>query len=208
MTSRNKISSKRTNIIGIGIIIIAVIATIMMLDLSATTFTEQTPSDYENEEYGVIETEFGKMVIRFFPNEAPGHVENFKKLAKEGFYDGTTFHRVIPGFMIQGGDPLTKDGDRSNDGTGGPGYSINAEFNSKPHNRGILSMARSSDPNSAGSQFFIMVKNTPSLDGQYTVFGEVIENIETADSIVSQPRDDRDNPLEKIEMKVSITTNP
>ena len=132
-TSGNKTSSKRSNIIGIGIIIIVVVATIMMLDLNATTFTEQTSSDSENEEYGVIETKFGKMIIRFFPNEAPVHVENFKKLAREGFYDETTFHRVIPGFMIQGGDPLSKDEDRTNDGTGGPGYTINAEFNSISH---------------------------------------------------------------------------
>ena len=110
--------------------------------------------------------------------------------------------------MIQGGDPLSKDEDRTNDGTGGPGYTINAEFNSKRHSRGILSMARSQDVNSAGSQFFIMVKDNSALDGQYTVFGEVIENIEAVDSIVSQSRDSGDNPLEKIEMKVSITTNP
>lgn len=146
-------------------------------------------------------------MIRFFPQDAPGHVENFKKLARQGFYDDTTFHRVIPGFMIQGGDPNTKDDDRSNDGFGGPGYNIPAEFNGISHRRGIVSMARSQDPNSAGSQFFIVVSDSTYLDRQYTVFGQVISGLEVADRIVSQPRDSNDNPNEKIEMKVSIITN-
>ncbi len=148
----------------------------------------------------VIETKYGKMEIEFLPNVAPKTVENFKKLAGSGFYDKTTFHRVIPGFMIQGGDPNSKDDDRSNDGTGGPGYTIPAEFNSEKHVRGAVSMARSSDPNSAGSQFFIVVKDSSWLDGQYTIFGRVKSGMDVADKIVAVPRDARDNPLEKVEM--------
>ena len=152
----------------------------------------------------VIETNFGNIVIQLFPDVAPGHVENFVKLAQDGFYDGSTFHRVIPGFMIQGGDPNSKDDDRSNDGEGGPGYTINAEFSDRPHKRGILSMARAQNPNSAGSQFFIVVADSNFLDGQYTVFGEVIEGMDVADKIVNVERDGMDNPLEKVTMKVTI----
>jgi peptidyl-prolyl cis-trans isomerase B (cyclophilin B) len=158
------------------------------------------------EEIAVIETKFGKIKIRFFPEDAPNHVENFKKLAKQGFYNGTTFHRVIPGFMIQGGDPNTKDDIRDNDGFGGPGYTIKAEFNNRSHQRGIVSMARGSHPDSAGSQFFICVAPATFLDGKYTVFGEVIEGMDVVDKIVMVPRDERDNPLEKIPMKVNIET--
>lgn len=161
-------------------------------------------SKKEAEELAVLETKFGEITIRFFPDDAPNHVENFKKLAKAGFYNGTTFHRVIPGFMIQGGDPNTKDDDRSNDGTGGPGYNINAEFNTRSHQRGIVSMARAANPNSAGSQFFICVAPATFLDGQYTVFGEVTNGMDVADKIVSVQRDGRDNPTEKIPMTISI----
>lgn len=157
------------------------------------------------EEVAVIKTRHGEIVLRFFPDVAPKHVESFKKLAKEGFYDGTTFHRVIPGFMIQGGDPLTKDPDKRHlHGTGGPGYTINAEFNEKPHKRGTLSMARAQDPDSAGSQFFICVVDARFLDRQYTAFGEVIEGMDVADRIVAEKRDQRDNPLERVEMTVTI----
>jgi peptidyl-prolyl cis-trans isomerase B (cyclophilin B) len=153
----------------------------------------------------IIETKFGNMEIRFFPDKAPNHVENFIKLAKAGFYDKTIFHRVIPGFMIQGGDPNTKDEkDTSKYGTGDPGYKIKAEFNDRSHVRGTVSMARSQDPDSAGSQFFIVVKDTAHLNGKYTVFGEVIKGMEVADKIVSQPRDSRDNPRERIEMTIKI----
>ena len=145
--------------------------------------------------------------LRFFPDRAPGHVKNFKKLARKGFYDGTTFHRIIPGFMIQGGDPLTKDDNPNNDGTGDPGYKIKAEFSDTPHRRGIVSMARASDPDSAGSQFFIVLKNSSFLDGKYTVFGEVIEGMEVADKIVQQPRNRRDRPLENI-VTESVTIVP
>jgi peptidyl-prolyl cis-trans isomerase B (cyclophilin B) len=154
-----------------------------------------------------LETRLGTIEIEFMPDKAPGHVKNFIDLAKKGFYDGTTFHRVIPGFMIQGGDPNTKDpqGSRGRHGTGGPGYQIKAEFNDVSHKRGIVSMARSSDPNSAGSQFFIVVKDYPSLDRQYTAFGKVVKGIETADAIVNSPRDASDNPNERVEMKVTVT---
>jgi len=157
-----------------------------------------------SETHVVLETKFGNMEIKFFPDVAPGHVNNFIELAKKGFYDGTTFHRVIPGFMIQGGDPNSKDPDKSKHGMGSPGYTIKAEFNDKPHKRGILSMARSSNPDSAGSQFFICVADASFLDGKYTVFGEVVSGMDVADKIVSQPRDRRDNPDERIEMKVKI----
>jgi len=153
----------------------------------------------------VIETKFGNITIRFFPDVAPQHVKNFVELAKNGTYDKTVFHRVIPGFMIQGGDPLSKDpARRPAFGTGNPGHRIKAEFNSRQHKRGTLSMARSQDPDSAGSQFFICVKDTPFLDGQYTVFGEVVSGMDAVDAIVSQPRDGRDNPNERIEMTMKV----
>ncbi len=147
----------------------------------------------------------GEIVLKFFPDLAPGHVNNFIKLSQEGFYNGTTFHRVIPGFMIQGGDPNSKTSDRSSHGMGGPGYKVKAEFNSTPHKRGIVSMARANDPDSAGSQFFICVSDANFLDWQYTAFGEVESGMDVADKIVSMKRDGRDNPLERAEMTVSIS---
>ncbi len=152
----------------------------------------------------VIETKFGDIELRFFPDVAPNHVNNFIELAKKGFYDGTTFHRVIPGFMIQGGDPNSKNPDKSKHGMGGPGYMVKAEFNDKPHKRGTLSMARAANPDSAGSQFFICVADSFFLDKQYTVFGEVVSGMDVADKIVNQARDKRDNPMERVEMKVKI----
>ena len=163
--------------------------------------TTATGEEAANEIAVVQVREFGEIRIRFFPDKAPGHVANFKKLAREGFYDGVTFHRIIPGFMIQGGDPNTKDDDPRNDGTGGPGYSIKAEFNETPHRRGIVSMARATHPDSAGCQFFIVVKDANMLDGQYTVFGEVTQGMEVADKIVAQPRDRRDRPIANIVME-------
>jgi len=146
------------------------------------------------EEIAVMETNHGRIVLRFLDDKAPNHVKNFKKLAREGYYDGTKFHRVIPGFMIQGGDPNSKSADRSIHGTGGPGYKVNQEFNDTKHERGILSAARSSDPNSAGSQFFLMVAKSTHLDGQYTAYGEIVEGLDVIDKIVALPRDGRDNP--------------
>ncbi len=156
------------------------------------------------EDIAVIETVHGTIEMSFFPDKAPKHVENFKKLAGEKFYNGTTFHRVIPGFMIQGGDPNSKSEDRSTHGSGGPGHSVDAEFNDTKHDRGVLSMARSTEPNSAGSQFFICVKDSHFLDGQYTAFGKVTSGMDVVDKIVNEPRDGSDNPNERIEMK-SVT---
>ncbi len=158
-------------------------------------------SPAEQNERAVIEVrDLGEIRLKFFPDKAPLHVENFKKLAREGFYDGVTFHRIVPGFMIQGGDPNTKDSDPNNDGKGGPGYTIKAEFNDIPHKRGILSMARKADQDSAGSQFFIVVKDAPFLDGKYTVFGEVTSGMEVADRIAAQPRARADRPETDIVM--------
>ncbi len=147
-----------------------------------------------------IETKFGKIVFKLLPDLAPETVRSFEKLSKSGFYDGTLFHRVIPGFMIQGGDPNTKSPDKSKWGSGGPGYMLKAEFNSKSHLRGIVSMARAIDPDSAGSQFFIVTTDSTFLDRQYTAFGEVIEGIEVADKIVNLPRDGNDCPNEEVKM--------
>ncbi|MCF7805564.1 MAG: peptidylprolyl isomerase [Candidatus Marinimicrobia bacterium] len=141
------------------------------------------PQVAENE-VGVIETNHGTIVIRFFPDVAPKHTANFKMLAQEGYFDGTWFHRVIPGFMIQGGDILSRDGNPSNDGTGGPGFSIPAEFNRKPHYRGRLSMARSRDPNSAGSQFFIV--QNPKLTEDQIYNAEMRLDYEYPDSVVQK----------------------
>jgi len=153
-----------------------------------------------------IETTFGNIIFKLLPDLAPETVRNFEKLAKSGFYDSTLFHRVIPGFMIQGGDPNTKQSNKNNWGQGGPGYSLKAEFNSKSHIRGVVSMARSTDPDSAGSQFFIVTADSIFLDKQYTAFGEVIEGIDVADKIVKLERDSNDCPLQDVKMlHVSIS---
>ena len=139
-------------------------------------------------EVAVIETTEGTMVIEFWPDVAPKTVENFKKLARDGFYDGTAFHRIIKGFMIQGGDPNTKDpAKESTYGTGGPGYKVKAEFNPRPHVKGVISMARSRDPDSAGSQFFICDGVAKSLDGQYTAFGKLLKGEDVLDKIANTP---------------------
>jgi peptidyl-prolyl cis-trans isomerase B (cyclophilin B) len=184
---------------------------IFALLLTLSAFAEMKQKTFTKEEIkkmaetkAVIETRLGNIELSFFPDVAPNHVNNFIELAKKGFYDGTTFHRVIPGFMIQGGDPNSKDPDRSKHGMGGPGYTIKAEFNEKHHKRGTLSMARSANPDSAGSQFFICVADASFLNRQYTVFGEVVSGMEVADKIVNQTKDNRDNPLERIEMKVKV----
>jgi peptidyl-prolyl cis-trans isomerase B (cyclophilin B) len=171
-----------------------------------TKYKKFTPEEIKkmSETRAIIETKFGNMELRFFPDVAPNHVNNFVDLTKKGLYEGSTFHRVIPGFMIQGGDPNSKNPDRSKHGMGGPGYTVKAEFNNKPHKRGTLSMARASHPDTAGSQFFICVADSFFLDRQYTVFGEVVSGMEVADKIVSQPRDKTDNPIDRIEMKVKI----
>jgi len=149
-------------------------------------------------EVAVIKTSGGEMVIEFWPDVAPKTVENFKKLAKSGFYDGTCFHRVIKGFMIQGGDPLTKDPAKEEMwGTGGPGYSVDAEFNDKPHVRGVISMARSQDPNSAGSQFFICHGDPSFLNHQYTAFGKLIKGDDVLEKIATTATHPPDRPNER-----------
>jgi len=145
---------------------------------------------------------YGTIRLRFFPKQAPHHVENFKKLAREGFYDGTSFHRVSPGFMIQGGDPNSKDADPTNDGLGGPGYSLPREPSDLRHREGSVSMARAEGEDSSGSQFFIVLRNhddwKTQLDGQYTVFGEVVSGLDVARKIAWVPKDDRNRPLQPV----------
>jgi cyclophilin family peptidyl-prolyl cis-trans isomerase len=160
---------------------------------TATTEEKKTMADYQNK-VAEIHTTAGEIDIRFFPDVAPNHVKNFIDLAQKGFYNGTKFHRVIPGFMVQGGDPNTKSSDTSTWGTGGSGTLLKAEFNEIPHKRGIVSMARSNDPNSASSQFFIVVKDSNFLDRQYTVFGQVTKGMDVADKIVGAPRNASDRP--------------
>ena len=149
-------------------------------------------------------TRHGDITIEFLPEVAPNHVKNFVELAKSGFYDKTAFHRVIPDFMIQGGDPNSKDKDRRLHGTGGSGKNVKAEFSKTPHVRGIVSAARSANPDSASSQFFIVVADSPHLNGQYTAFGKVISGLEAVDAIVDEETDHRDNPLNPVEMTVKV----
>ena len=175
--------------------------------------------NYEKEtEVAVISTNYGDMVVEFYPDVAPMHVESFVALANEQYFDGTTFHRVIPDFVIQGGDPNSKLENRSLHGTGGRAgkffgigdendsstWLIPQEFNSIPHEKGILSMARTNDPNSASSQFFVCHGDPSFLDNNYTVFGKVIQGLEVIDSIANVEKDMNDNPLEKIEMTVKM----
>jgi peptidyl-prolyl cis-trans isomerase B (cyclophilin B) len=156
----------------------------------------------------VIETNIGNLTIEFFPNDAPKHVENFIKLSQSGFYDDTLFHRIIPGFMIQGGDPNTIDGDPNSWGTGGPDEKLDAEFNNIKHNRGIISMARSADPNSAGSQFFIVHKDSNFLDEEYTVFGRIVteSSFETLDKIAAVQTGTSDRPINPEQVRISKVT--
>jgi peptidyl-prolyl cis-trans isomerase B (cyclophilin B) len=192
----------------------------LALSILAILFlADNSPAFFENARYrtfnkqeilsmeqttATIETKFGEITLKFFPEVAPNHVNSFIELARDGFYDGTTFHRIVPGFVIQGGDPNTKSNDRSRHGMGGPGFTLKAEFSKLPHKRGTLSMARAAHPDSAGSQFFICVADAPFLDGEYTVFGEVVKGMDVVDKIVSQPKDQRDNPIDRVEMKVRV----
>ena len=153
----------------------------------------------------IISTALGDIEIRFYTDDAPRHVESFLNLAKLNFFNGTAFHRIIPGFLIQGGDPLSKDPDRSLHGTGGPGFSLPPEPNDRPHRRGTVSMAKvprtedsTRDIADSGSQFFICVEDQGSLDRSYTVFGKVVKGMDVVDQIVAMPRDERDNPLEPV----------
>jgi peptidyl-prolyl cis-trans isomerase B (cyclophilin B) len=164
---------------------------------------ETTPmNDTNKKEVAVIKTSEGEMVAEFWSDVAPKTVENFKKLAKAGFYDGTAFHRIIRGFMIQGGDPLTKDESKKAAwGTGDPGYKIEAEFNKKAHERGVLSMARSADPNSAGSQFFICHGEPRFLDGQYTAFGKLIKGDDVLEKIATTKTGPNDRPEKRMNVE-------
>ena len=166
-----------------------------------------TPIDYANT-LATLQTDMGDITVKFFYDKAPHHVQNFVDLAASGFYDGTLFHRVIPGFMIQGGDPNTKKPEDPMHpyGTGGSGKNVNAEFNDVSHKRGILSMARSQNPNSASSQFFIVVKDSTFLDNQYSAFGEVVSGMEVADKIAAAPRGANDRPNQPIHIKKVLLT--
>jgi cyclophilin family peptidyl-prolyl cis-trans isomerase len=155
---------------------------------TTTTAEEEKPMSYYQDKVAELHTTAGEIDIRFFPDVAPNHVRNFIDLAEKGFYNGTKFHRVIPGFMIQGGDPNTVSGDPSTWGVGGSPNKLKAEFSSIHHKRGIVSMARTNDPDSASSQFFIMVASAPSLDNQYSVFGEVTKGMDVVDKIVNAPQ--------------------
>ena len=161
-------------------------------------------------EVAVLKTTVGEIVIEFWPDVAPKTVENFKKLAREGFYDGTCFHRVIKGFMIQGGDPLTKDASQESVwGTGGPKHRLKAEFNARPHVRGVISMARSQDPDSAGSQFFICHGAPTFLDHQYTAFGKLIKGDDVLEKIALTPTHSPDRPNTRMGVEsVTITVAP
>ena len=168
------------------------------------THEKQTPG-----ELAVIKTSFGEIKVALWPDVAPKTVENFKKLAREGFYDGTAFHRIIKGFMIQGGCPNTKAGKGGVPGTGGPGDTIKAEFNAKSHVRGVISMARSSHPDSAGSQFFICHGEARFLDRQYTAFGELVSGDDVLDLIAVVPTagSERSTPIERVALE-SVTIVP
>ena len=194
-----------------------ILLTIFLAVVGCETKKENKESVMDKE-IAVISTKFGDIKLEFFDEIAPKHVESFKLHAQNGYYDGTIFHRVIPGFMIQGGDPLSKSEDKSRHGTGGNAakyfgigdensestWDLPAEFSATPHERGILSMARSQNPDSGGSQFFICVADARFLDNQYTVFGKVVSGMDVVDSIVNAPRDARDNPDDRIEMKVKL----
>ncbi|MEK0370139.1 MAG: peptidylprolyl isomerase [Nitrosopumilus sp.] len=173
------------------------------VSLLLVSFTNQAFA--YDEKLAVLETNLGTIVIEFFHEDAPNHVDNFIGLAESGFYDGTIFHRIIPGFMIQGGDPNTISGDPSTWGQGGPTERVDAEFNTIKHNRGIVSMARSADPDSGGSQFFIIHKNSNFLDEQYTVFGRIAteESFETLDRIAGVEIGDRDRPIDTKQVKIT-----
>ena len=188
------------------------IITLIMIGSIIMTSCEKQP------DVAVVSTRYGDMVLEFYPEVAEKHVDSFLTHARNGYFNGTTFHRVIPGFVIQGGDPNSKSDDRSTHVMGvhaanfyGIGkeddsntWMLPAEFNSRPHLTGTLSMARSQSPNSAGSQFFICAGPTPQLDNQYTVFGQVVDGLEVIQKIVNSPRDRRDNPKDKVEMTVSV----
>jgi len=180
--------------------LVAGIATAWADDTKTNTSTNASMSQpTTTPEVAIINTTEGTMVVQFWTDAAPNTIANFKKLAEKGFYDGTCFHRVIKGFMIQGGDPLTKDPAKEDAwGTGGPGYQVKAEFNDHPHVRGVISMARSQDPDSAGSQFFICHGNPSFLDHQYTTFGKLIKGDDVLEKIATTPTHPQDRPDKRV----------
>ena len=202
MSKKAQKKGSRTKLVIVAILVILV-ASVGLAAMTGLFSTKQQPSVQQtSQEVAVIETNMGTIAFKFYPEVAPKTVENFKKLANSGFYNGTHFHRVIPGFMIQGGDPNSRNADRSTHGMGGPGYTIPAEFSSLSHKRGIVSMARRGDNvDSAGSQFFIVVKDTTSLDSQYTIFGEVTQGMDVVDKIVNVKTDGNDNPVDSVIMQ-------
>jgi peptidyl-prolyl cis-trans isomerase B (cyclophilin B) len=168
-------------------ILLATLLTAAVVFATEEKKPETTPMNL-SEEVAVIKTSEGDMVVQFWTDAAPNTVENFKKLARQGFYDGTTFHRIVKGFMIQGGDPNSKDPAKEDSyGQGGPGYNIKAEFNDHSHDRGVISMARGPDPDSAGSQFFICLAPVHRLDHQYTTFGKLVKGQDVLDKIGDTP---------------------
>ena len=180
----------------------------MATALADETNTAAAAKPATTNEVAIINTTEGAMIVEFWPDVAPNTVANFKKLAGQGFYDGTCFHRVIKGFMIQGGDPLTKDPAKEDQwGTGGPGYTVKAEFNDRSHVRGVISMARSNDPNSAGSQFFICHGDPTFLDRQYTAFGKLIKGDEVLEKIATTSTHPQDRPDKRMGI-VSIKIVP
>lgn len=183
-------------------LVLSLLTTLALGAVAAHAQDAKPEAKSDAKEVAVVKTNVGEMVLEFWPDVAPKHVENFKTLAKKGFYDGTAFHRVIKGFMIQGGDPKTKDESKASEwGTGDPGYKINAEFNNKKHVRGVLSMARGGDPNSAGSQFFICHGDPSFLDGKYTAFGKLIKGDEVLEKIATAKVGANDRPVEKVTME-------
>jgi peptidyl-prolyl cis-trans isomerase B (cyclophilin B) len=180
--------------------LVAGMATAWADDTKTTTSTNASMTQPKTApEVAIINTTEGTMVVQFWTDAAPNTIANFKKLANSGFYDGTCFHRVIKGFMIQGGDPLTKDPAKEDAwGTGGPGYQIKAEFNDHPHVRGVISMARSQDPDSAGSQFFICHGNPSFLDHQYTTFGKLIKGDDVLEKIATTSTHPQDRPDKRV----------
>jgi peptidyl-prolyl cis-trans isomerase B (cyclophilin B) len=199
-----------TSLCGLGLVLgilgSAALNTAAGAEPTATNATKPMATNNSPEQVAVMHTTDGDMVIAFWPEVAPKTVENFKTLAKKGFYNGTAFHRIIKGFMIQGGDPNTKDPSKEDSyGLGGPGYNIPAEFNARHHGLGVISMARSSDPNSAGSQFFICDGDAGSLDHQYTAFGKLIKGSDVLDKIANTPvgpdrRGEPSKPAKRIEI--------
>ena len=192
----------------------------ILMGIFLLTITTSCTMKNSNEAVAVISTKFGDIVVEFYDEVAPKHAESFKLHVENGYFDGSIFHRVIPGFVIQGGDPNSKSEDRSKHGMGGhaanyfgigdeadsTSWMLPAEFNDTLHTRGMLSMARSQNPDSGGSQFFICVADVHQLDHQYTVFGKVIQGMEFVDMIVNLPRDGRDNPNERVEMTAKMST--